>query len=405
MKRYDERVLQELMDRYENSLLYSGENRRRQTISIMVDERRLPEYFDETSRQFEVIHEQLESLEAQGLIRLCWKGKKQGHILEKCILNPERADDIYHRLGRCPRREKEAEILRICAAYEGKNQTLDCFLQYIKEHLEKGESVARYAEKDNPMQFERRCRLVMEMLDNREEVFLREFSARNLGDSKTAEKEIRTAAGILIRFSADRRFENLDEEQVLEECLIFRNPSWIYVKGTGCFHSQGNTIFLENWPDGVGLSARDAERICWQKTPAPTRVVTIENLTTFHRFRESGTLAVYLGGYHNHAKRELLKKIHEVYSDAACFHFGDIDCGGFRIWQDLCRKTGIPFGLRYMDKETYLSCLETGKPLTDHDRKELQKMKEDPFFSGQRELFDLMLKKGRKLEQECIYLR
>ena len=54
MKRYDEKVLNSLLDKYENSLLYTGQNQRKQSIEFPVKKSTLPEYFDETSMQFEL---------------------------------------------------------------------------------------------------------------------------------------------------------------------------------------------------------------------------------------------------------------------------------------------------------------------------------------------------------------
>ena len=82
MKRYDEKVLGYLLDRYELSLLYSGKNKINRTVFMPVSQKTLPEYFDESALQYEVIHQQLEKLEADGYVRLVWKNKKKGHILE-----------------------------------------------------------------------------------------------------------------------------------------------------------------------------------------------------------------------------------------------------------------------------------------------------------------------------------
>ena len=117
MKRYDERVLGKLLDIYERSLLYSGKNKINRTISMAVSQKTLPEYFDESNLQFDAIHQQLEQLEAEGFIRLVWKNRKKGHILEKCELNMERTEDAYRRLRRKPRKQKEEEIVRICGGY------------------------------------------------------------------------------------------------------------------------------------------------------------------------------------------------------------------------------------------------------------------------------------------------
>lgn len=70
----------------------------------------------------------------------------------------------------------------------------------------------------------------------------------------------------------------------------------------------------------------------------------------------------------------------------------------------LCEETGIPFGLTKMDSDTYSEKYTEGKPLSENDRKRLEKMKTDPFFRQQRRLFDIIiLKKGVKIEYNtCI---
>lgn len=455
MKRYDEKVLGLLLDKYENSLLYTGENRRNQSISIRIEKKTFPEYFDESSGEYAVLHAQLQELEQAGLVRLDWKNKKTGHILERCILVTESTAQIYARLHRLPRREKEERILDICDRYQGRHQTLDSFLLFIRERIETRESISQYASLDEPEELAGRCELVLHILENEEEIFLREFSIRFCNDSKAAEKEIAGAAGIISRFSKEKGLQLLNAEQVLEEFGVFKNPSWLMVKGCGriLLRGQGKETpgtgiqgketqgiraqdqktqdlkfqCLESWnmemqtleahtrnavllqqidlsllQDGIGLSSRDIDFVEWEQDCPPKRVITIENLTSFHRWEEEGTLAVYLGGYHNRAKRNFLKRLYQAFPGASYAHFGDIDCGGFLIWKDLCEKTGISFIPRYMDEETFIRCLDCEKELTEHDRRELKKMCREPFFKEQRNLFTLMLKKGRKLEQECI---
>ena len=101
-------------------------------------------------------------------------------------------------------------------------------------------------------------------------------------------------------------------------------------------------------------------------------------------------------------KREFLKTLFQAYPYAEYFHFGDIDCGGFHIWKDLCLKTKIPFKTLSMDLETYHKYLKWGRKLTEQDRKALENMIKDPFFGYQSELFKSMLEHDVKLEQECI---
>lgn len=408
MKRYDERVLGKLLDIYERSLLYSGKNKINRTISMAVSQKTLPEYFDESNLQFDAIHQQLEQLEAEGFIRLVWKNRKKGHILEKCELNMERTEDAYRRLRRKPRKQKEEEIVRICGRYRGKDRNLDGFLDWVQSRIEEGASIRRYVDEEEPEAFDRLCRLILQILSNQEECFLRQFSIRLFHDSKTAEKDISRAARVLAEFSLEGRLSDLQEEEILEEYNIYRNPSWLMMKGKGRFRRQTEAgvcdVDLTAFSGGIGLSNRDAGSVCWDPGSRPDAVVTVENLTSFHQWEagERRELGIYLGGYHNYVKRMFLEKLYQAYPGAEYRHFGDIDCGGFRIWKDLCVKTGIPFQTLHMDLETYERYRHFGRQLTEQDRKTLASMMEDPFFEGQRGLFHRMLQLGVKLEQECI---
>lgn len=409
MKRYDERILDLLLDKYENSLLYSGKNKVNRAVLMSVTQKILPEYFDESAMQYDVINQQLEKLEADGYVRLLWKNKKRGHILEKCELNLERLEDAYKLLRRKPKIVKEREILNICNDYLGKAKELDRFLEWIRQRISDGESVQKYVNMEDPRDFERLCRLVLGILSNASECFLRQFSIRHFHDSKLAEKEISRAVQIIAEFSEGERFAQLETEEILAEYNIYRNPSWLMMKGNVRVQVPGETspveIDLSSFSGGLGISNQDIEQIGWATASPAEQVVTVENLTSFHQWKvenDRRMLCIYLGGYHNHMKRLFLKKLYEAWPDAQYRHFGDIDCGGFRIWKDLCEKTGIPFRTLYMDMETYERYSSWGRKLTEADKKTLCKMMDDPFFHEQRELFAKMLEAGMKVEQECV---
>lgn len=409
MRRYDEKILGELLDKYERSLLYSGKNQVNRSIFIPIHKKILPEYFDESALQFDVIHQQLEQLEEQGYVRLIWKNKKRGHILEKCELVIERLEDAYQLLRRKPKNRKEQEIFEICDVYEGKARELDCFLKWVRKRIQEGTSVRRYVDVDDPHDFRQLCELILHILTNDAECFLRQFSIRHFHDSKIAEKDIIRAVHVIAEFSEDEKFVDLHEEEILAEYNIYRNPSWLMMKGNVKFQKNfGNRVAeieLQSFGGGLGVSNQDIENICWNPESRIEKVVTVENLTSFHQWslcEDTPVLCIYLGGYHNHVKRLFLQNLYKEYPDAEYYHFGDIDCGGFRIWKDLCVKTGIPFKTLNMDLVTYDKYFIWGRKLTEQDRKTLDVMMKDPFFKEQEELFMSMLKRGVKLEQECV---
>ncbi|MCI5622346.1 Wadjet anti-phage system protein JetD domain-containing protein [Anaerostipes sp.] len=86
---------------------------------------------------------------------------------------------------------------------------------------------------------------------------------------------------------------------------------------------------------------------------------------------------------------------------AEYLHFGDIDAGGYEIYENLCRKTGIPFGMYFMNLETLQKYESYARQLTENDKKRLKKLleKQDCEY---RDVLKYMLEKNIKLEQECI---
>ena len=463
MKRYDNIVLNKLLDSYEKSAVYAAEHRaarksddtcmedmilqsadtaaRRRGVFCHIDRRSFPDYFDTASGAYETLHEQLKELEQKGMIRLYWKSGSQSHILEKAGLEIDNAEACYNYLRRIPRWKKEAELTEICNCYEQKAleiidaggcedhiegiALLKFFLAWLTDRLASGDRIRPFADIDDPTGLERLCRLLLAILTNEQEVYLRQFSTTIFNDSKIAEKELDRAAAVIRKFGASDDAHGSDEvlstDEIMELYGIYRNPVWVYMKGCAGFHvsntgSNDNAdesfrpvaaaIGLSALETGLGITVRDLELLEPYPDTMPECILTIENLTSYYQqnivVNDMQALVIYIGGYAGRKKRGFLKKLREVYPNAVFMHSGDIDCGGFRIWKALCEGTGIPFETYRMDMETFNQFRTSGKPITENDRKMLNTMKEDPFFAGQRDLFEKMLETGIKIEQESF---
>lgn len=446
MKRYDNIVLNKLLDSYEKSTGYAAERytatpSHRRGVFCHIDRKNFPDYYDTASGAYETIHDQLKELEQKGLIRLYWKGGAQGHILEKAGLETDNAEACYKYLRRTPRWKKEAELNGICIRYKqkaaeieeaagceahaGDISILDSFLNWLMDRLACGERIRPFADIEDPAGLERLCRLLLAMLTNDQDVYLRQFSTAVFNDSKIAEKELDRAACVIRKFGAGNDTHDSDEvlsaDEIMELHGIYRNPVWVYMKGYADFHvsnigsddrsgeSAGPAaaaIRLSALETGIGIALRDLELLEPDPDRIPECILTIENLTSYYQqdtiVNGMKALIIYIGGYAGKKKREFLKRLGIAYPNVCFMHSGDIDCGGFRIWKSLCEGTGIPFGTYKMDMETFNRFLPSGKPITENDRQILNKMKEEPFFAGQGDLFDKMLETGVKIEQESF---
>ena len=226
-----------------------------------------------------------------------------------------------------------------------------------------------------------------------EETYQRDFSVRVLGDSKAFEKIRSKVATILMEYG-----EFDDAETVFEDLNIVKNPGHVYFKGAGTLNVNGQTIDLSQLSGDIGLSSKLLDAITSVQVTG-SKVITVENLTTFHSFSDSDALIIYLGGYHNSIRRKFIQRVFEQNKGKKYFHYGDIDAGGFYILKHLKRKTGISFEPLHMDTETLVQNEKSWKKLTENDRNRLQNLLAENELSS---TIRFMLENNCKLEQESL---
>ena len=155
-------------------------------------------------------------------------------------------------------------------------------------------------------------------------------------------------------------------------------------------------------PDGIALSNASLEKIR-AVTVKANKVITVENLTTYHDSDEDDAVHIYLGGYHNYSKQLLLEKIYADNKSRDYFHKGDLDVYGFLILENLKEKTGIPFRPLMMDVATIERFYKAGlyKELTVSDVKVIEE-KKNTKLAAYVDVLQFMLDKNCKVEQESI---
>ena len=373
--KYEERILQALLDSYERSSLSRGENTVAVHISFPITKKTMPIYFDENSLAYEEIHGAAGHLEELGYTCSVWKGGKKNHILQKIVLCDERVDEIYRYLGRVPEKKKQQEQLQTLKELKSEYVTpiAGKFISWLIERLEQGKSVKEYLELEDVSETKRLIRVIATIETNQKEVYIREFSVRCFGDSKELEKKLGLLGKIMRRFSEN--FIEMDNDAILAEYGIYHTPNYVYVKGSGSLRigtPDSCEINLRSLHQGIGLSGEDLDSLEWLVDIPVKKVITIENLTTFFRWEESDSILIYLGGYHNAVRRKLLQKLYRTFPDAEYFHFGDIDVGGFEIYRDLCDRTGIPFRTYRMGICELKQYKSYTKKLTVNDQRRLE---------------------------------
>ena len=403
MVRYDKQIISALLDSYENSRAFKNENKINRNVQFAVSRRSRPAYFDESSSEYEAVHEAVKSLETRGLARSVWKS---GQILDKVILNTDAVDKAYEYLGRKPKTDVISDTLHMLDEYEERFDTPVCrrLFDYLRNRLKTGKSVKKYFDFEDKELLENTVRAVNAVEINDAPCYIREFSIRLFHDSKTFEAIKGKVVGIFRSF--DEECAEKGEKEIFAEHDIYHTPDYVYVKGCAALSVKGQLLSLGELKQGIGLSGDDLDAVVIMPTPKVKCVLTIENLTTFFRYEREDALIIYLGGYHNTVRRRLLKSIYDIFPEAEDRHFGDIDAGGFEIYRDLKRKTGIPFRTYKMDSETLRTYSKYCRPLKENDRRRLERMletmKDDECYAEISEVIKYMLAENVKLEQECV---
>ena len=182
MVQYDRKVLNHLLDTYENSLLSTGENKRMIQIEFRFTKTSIPSYFDESSNEYESIHVLMKLLESKKLIRIIWKDNKQDYLIQKVRLMTDHIEEAYQYVGRKSKRGLEEVNITLLQKYiDVKAPITVDFVRYLLERLQNHQSVKEYISLDNMKETEKFLRACVLVEQNRKPmlypgIFYRTFS-------------------------------------------------------------------------------------------------------------------------------------------------------------------------------------------------------------------------------------
>lgn len=393
------KTIHSLLDKYEKSKTFLGENQVNQKFSRRINEL-FPKYQDDAEYDYFCdVNEALNELQKAGLVFVHFQ---RTGIITSVELNLLQLRQCYEFVSREPKDEENAWLFEVMERY-GKCTVLDKYFAAQRVKISKNQKVEYFD--GNKQEFLDLLTLVKLICTNEEEQFIRDFSIRHFSDSKRVEALANKAQALLYQYG-----EYQDRESVLEECGIVKTPTYVCLKGKGRLTLGGQTIDLSKLNGDVALSTASLKELDKIEILGDC-VVTVENLTSFHDYNGAEDFVIYLGGFHNTTKRKFLVDLYKQNNDKEYMHFGDIDAGGFYIYEHLKSKTGIPFKTLHMNVETLKKYSFQTKTLTQVDRRRIESLlkKLDDKYKGSKadvdygEVLRYMLDNNCKLEQEALY--
>jgi hypothetical protein len=393
MKKFDVLILTKLVDKYERSVLSKSGSSRNVQIIVKSSDPILKNYWSEDSYLYrDQIHLSLDKLSKLNMVYVSYDSNNE---LETIALNIDMISKAYKYLNRNNPREKEEEIATFLSSLTKKVEPIASFSKTMIGKLQNYKSITSYV--DNIENLELYVYAIEEMTKLEEDSLKRNFSKKIFNDSKMFEKLECKICKIIRDFSD---VDENDNDVLLAKYHIVKTPTFAYIKGDITLKINHEEINLNRYGHELALSSTAMADLSVIELGVK-KVLTIENLTTFVAFNNPEFIYIYLGGFHNSVKRNLLKIIESRDNTIDFFHFGDIDAGGFLIFEDLVSKTGIQFKPYMMDIDTLKKHEDNWTSLSVNDKKRLRENQSSIF----KDVITFMLQNNCKLEQEAIILQ
>ena len=385
---YEEKILSWLIDSHEKK---DPEKSCSRKTSLDIA-KKIPEYQNTLSDDQGLIEEAIHRLESWGYV-VCDQNM-QGYYTRISLIESA-VPQIYRFLHRTPKTklwESQRDLLEQTA--ERSEGIVGNFCADMLGRIAQRKNIGYGLDKDLKLLED-----VLAALENIErlgkETYMRNFSEMVFHDSK----RLQNILGPITRILLDYGDGVSQKETVLARYNLIRNPGYVYIKGDWQIRCRGQHISVNMFRGGIALSSDALEEIEQIAVPGGV-VVSVENLTTYHDTQESQGAIIYLGGFLNTVRTDLLKKLYGSEPNATYLHKGDLDPYGFLILEDLKEKTGIPFKPMEMDLDTLRRCHRAGhfRPLDEADQKAIN----SPVLMEYQPILQYMRQHNCKIEQECF---
>lgn len=389
--KYVSTILEKFIDDYERRGLFQGSDSKKRQGIFLYPQKTFPEYADSYNESaYQEINEAIEYLRQQGIVQ----GEKDPRgQYEKLRFNLSTADLCYELTERPVLGKIRRSIGALLCDWDTEHcEILNQFRAAQLKRLEQNKPL-EHGIGDDLQKLQDVMLALSTLMKLHSETYIRNFSKAVFADSKYFQKIRSCVEAILCAYGG----QELTRKTVLSTFNLVDNPTYVMFKGHVHIHIHGQSFHVESIPGGIALPST-ALPVIEQVSVEGASLVTVENLTTYHDEPVRQNAVVYLGGFHNTIRTDLLKRIYAQNSEISFFHKGDIDVYGFLILENLKSKTGIPFQPLEMDLET-LKKYEIHRlvqPLSASDRKMLHL----PQLAPYQDVLTYMERHNCKAEQE-----
>lgn len=385
--KFEKEICEILISKYESR--YNNGSDFGRKISLKFDESGYKKYVAEDAYKYrDAIDEAVLLLEKEGLIFISYY--KATKDISEVRLNIDNIASVYKLLGTTNIANKYQNLFDNLQ----KNGTgvSKAFYDALIEKRESKGSLQKYLDKAS--EYYDAVKAIDAINSNEHDIFMRVLSVRLFRDSKRLEN---LKNYVLDVFTVMGESEATWDEYLLLNGIL-KNPNYIYLKGCCILKINEQIVDLTKLKTVMAICSDSIKDTTFLSVDGNV-IATIENLTSFHDYKGE-ELAIYLGGFSNHSKVELLKKLNADIKGLTFRHFGDMDFGGFSILSHLRRETGIAIMPLHMDIKMLQDRVELSKKPSDIYLGKLRSLLSDERLQDCHEALQFMIDNQVILEQE-----
>ena len=437
------RLLAELLQKYESSKAFASAEPVLRRVQLNVYKGEFEPYDIEDYERKVHIHQIVAKLREEDLIDYNWMRGEENHILHRVWLNLDQIDAAYQRAGLVSpkanaERVREAldlawtDFLRAGEARAAESIAwIGIVLTDMRQVLAKRQRLASPlpTSPDQALMLVAALRgLIALGLSGQAEMPERVFSIQIYGDSKAFAQQVRTRLASLVRryllpgllgYPADRMDDlELSEDDLLGLVNLSRSPEIFEWSGPLVLVRGERRIDGGFFPLCGTLSAAELDGLTVELPPQVRRVLFVENRTNFHYLVQQrgqnadwqDALLIYHGGCFSPAKGRFFQLVRQAVERAAAsgqdpvaiYHWGDIDLGGFIIFNRLQHSFFPDLRPWHMDCHDLIRSLGQAQPISKAYAERLKALLADERFTMFHDVIRLSLERGVRLEQEAL---
>ena len=389
---FEKKILNELLNKYERSNASKFDNAKHKPIRLEIRDK----VFEGKRNGSIELDEAIARIEKLDFCKITYVDGEFSRI--ELVVNQSNIAKIYRYLNRSNPADRKSDLLKYLHEIESISSSVVTNLKndFISQ-IEQGKFFAIESFYGTIEDLKDSIKALNEIVLLEQDIPERVFSVKVFSDSKRF-SAIRHKVERIIRDYGDEPFD--EDDDVIAAYGVVKNVTYAFIKGNIVLNINGQNIDLNLLGNEFAINDSMIQSMKIEKINA-SKLITVENLTSFYQENSSDSVIIYLGGFHNKIRRDLIVKIYNSCRDIRPLHFGDIDAGGFYILNHLRAKTGINFAPFKMSINELIQYRDYCKRLTENDKKRLLKMKTDPTFEEFGQIISYMLENDIKLEQEA----